>query len=193
MNLVINARDALADAGRIVVRTESVKVRAGELLDRLDMAMEPGEYAALSVEDTGRGIPPEHLQRIFEPFYTTKQIGRGTGLGLATVEGIVSQSGGYIQVSSAVDQGTRIRILLPLAAAPEPAPPDPASGRAAGRRTGERILVVDDEELVRSVVTRALQAEGYEVVKAGDGKEAIDCLERDSGSIDLVITDVVMR
>jgi two-component system cell cycle sensor histidine kinase/response regulator CckA len=192
MNLVINARDALSDGGRILVRTDTLEVSPGQLLDRGGLPIEPGAYAELVVQDTGSGIAPEHLPRIFEPFYTTKQIGRGTGLGLATVEGIVSQSGGHIQVESAVDQGTSIRILLPLTRAPEPSAPGTSPAQGARQHSGRRVLVVDDEELVRSVVARALQGEGYDVVKARDGKEAIDCLEQVGGSIDLVIADVVM-
>ncbi len=192
MNLVINARDALPDEGRIMVRTETLEVSPGQLLDRSGLPIEPGAYAELVVQDTGIGIAPEHLPRIFEPFYTTKQIGRGTGLGLATVAGIVSQSGGHIQVESAVDRGTSIRILLPLTRPPEPSAPVESPVRGMRPHTGRRVLVVDDEELVRSVVARALLGEGYDVVKARDGKEAIDCLEQVGGSIDLIIADVVM-
>jgi two-component system cell cycle sensor histidine kinase/response regulator CckA len=192
MNLVINARDAIGRGGRIVVRTDTLEVRPGQLADRIGSAIEAGAYAELAVEDTGEGIQPHQLARIFDPFYTTKEVGQGTGLGLATVEGIVTQSGGHIQVESVVDQGTTIRILLPLSLPPEAtiaAPSLAAPGRFPSRK---RVLVVDDEELVRSVVARTLQEAGYEVIKARDGREAIDCLEQVGGSIDLVLADVVM-
>lgn len=192
MNLVINARDALTDGGRITVRWDSVDINAGEVWDRVGAPVEPGSYAELVVQDTGRGIAAEHLPRIFEPFYTTKQIGRGTGLGLATVEGIVAQSGGHIQVDSAIDRGTSIRILLPITESVDlrsatGTPNAPTRTRAEGH-----LLVVDDEDLVRAVVTRALEEEGYQVMKARDGREALAILEQAKPPIDLVIADIVM-
>ena len=192
MNLVINARDALVGGGQILVRTASVDVEPGEVWDRLGVPVEPGSYAELVVQDTGQGIAPEHLPRIFEPFYTTKQIGRGTGLGLATVEGIVSQSGGHIQVESAVDRGTSIRVLLPFSDSSEPRPTHAPPAAASRPRAEGRLLVVDDEDLVRAVVARVLEEEGYEVMKARNGREAIACLEKANGSINLVIADIVM-
>jgi two-component system cell cycle sensor histidine kinase/response regulator CckA len=145
----------------------------------------------LAVTDTGQGISPQHLPHIFEPFYTTKAVGLGTGLGLATVEGIVSQSAGHIQVDSKVGKGTTIRILLPLTSEPTPAVPAGTATARRGRSRG-RILVVDDEDAVRVVVSRTLQAEGYEVFGARDGKEALRMLDEIGGAIDLVITDLVM-
>jgi PAS domain S-box-containing protein len=193
MNLVINARDALTDGGHITVRSGSVDINAGQVWDRLGVLVESGSYAELVVQDTGRGIAPEHLPHIFEPFYTTKQIGRGTGLGLATVEGIVTQSGGHIQVDSAIDRGTSIRILLPITESVDrrqsarATPLTPTRPRAEGR-----LLVVDDEDLVREVVARALEEEGYQVMRARDGREAIACLEQARPPIDLVIANIVM-
>ena len=192
MNLVINARDAIPDGGRIVMGTETLELSPGQMADRLGAPIEPGAYAELRVVDTGEGIPPQHLPRVFEPFYTTKAIGRGTGLGSATVEGIVSQSGGHILVESEVDRGTTIRILLPLTTPPELAPMPDSSASAARRLFGKRLLVVEDEELVRSVVSRTLQEEGYQVLTARNGQEAIDCIEQGGGLIDLVIADIVM-
>lgn len=192
MNLVINARDAMPQGGRIAIRTDTLEASPGQLLDRLGNTIDAGAYAELTVEDSGCGIAAEHLSRIFELFYTTKEIGRGTGLGLATVEGIVSQSGGHIQLDSTIDRGTTFRILLPLTLPPEAAgtaDPNALPGQMASRK---RLLVVDDEDLVRSVVSRTLQEAGYEVVKARDGREALECLELVGGSIDLVVLDVVM-
>ncbi len=191
LNLVINARDAMPAGGRLVVRTETLEVSPQHLFDRLGLPVEPGAYAGLAVIDTGAGIAPEHLPHIFEPFYTTKEVGRGTGLGLATVEGIVSQSGGHIQVESTIDGGTSITILLPLTAEPEPHPLEGRHDAAPARRRA-RILVVDDENAVRTVVSRTLQAEGYDLLGARHGKEALHYLEQVGGSIDLVVTDLVM-
>jgi PAS domain S-box-containing protein len=191
LNLVINARDAMPDGGRIMLRTTTLEVSPGHVLDRLSIPVEAGAYAQLEVTDSGKGISPDHLPRIFEPFYTTKEVGRGTGLGLATVEGIVAQSGGHIQVESTVGHGTTIRILLPLTAEPmfKPSPGDPLRRRPASRG---RILVVEDEDPVRAIVTRTLQAEGYEVLGAREGREALEQLEEIGGAVNLVLTDLVM-
>ncbi len=191
LNLVINARDAMPAGGQLFIRTETLEVSPGQVFDRAGVPVEPGAYAELTVSDAGQGIRPEHLPHIFEPFYTTKEVGQGTGLGLATVEGIVSQSGGHIQVASAVGRGTTFRILLPLTPEPVPTlgPGFPDSARARSRM---RLLVVDDEDSVRGVVARMLQGEGYEVLGARDGAEALNYLEQVGGSVDLVITDLVM-
>lgn len=190
LNLAINARDAMPKGGQLWLRTNTLEVGFNQLHDRTGLLVEPGAYAQLVVADTGEGIAPEHLARIFEPFYTTKDIGYGTGLGLATVEGIVSQSGGYLQVVSAVGQGTSFTILLPLS--PAPIGTDP--GTPAIREVGSpgRILLVDDDAQVRGVIARLLRSEGHEVVEAAHGREALECMEQAGGGIDLVVTDVVM-
>jgi two-component system cell cycle sensor histidine kinase/response regulator CckA len=191
LNLVINARDAMPAGGRIIVRTTTVEVSPGHLFDRLKTSVEAGAYAELAVSDTGEGIAPEHLPHIFEPFYTTKEVGLGTGLGLATVEGIVAQSGGRIQVDSVVGRGTTIRLLIPLGNEPmEKSGPEQQIRREAHSR--ERILVVEDEGAVRAIVTRTLQGDGYEVLGARDGREALKLLEEVAGAVSLVITDIVM-
>jgi PAS domain S-box-containing protein len=191
LNLVINARDATPGGGRIELRTETLEVSPGQVFDKGKSAVEPGAYAELAVIDSGEGIPPQHLPRIFDPFYTTKTTGLGTGLGLATVEGIVTQSGGLIQVHSTVGKGTTIKVLFPLTAAPAPVSRTRAPVTSRGKSRG-RILVVDDEDSVRAVVARTLQAEGYEVLEAREGHEALRELEEIGGAADLVITDVVM-
>jgi two-component system cell cycle sensor histidine kinase/response regulator CckA len=191
LNLVINARDAMPGGGRIDLRTETLEVSPGHLFDRLQSVVEPGAYAELAVVDSGQGIPPEDLPHIFEPFYTTKAVGVGTGLGLATVEGIVAQSGGYIRVQSRVGRGTTIRILLPLTAEPAPASPAGVRPQSRGRSRG-RILVVDDEDGIRAIVARTLQAEGYEVLVAREGQEAMRELDEIGGAVDLVLADLVM-
>jgi PAS domain S-box-containing protein len=189
MNLAINARDAMAQAGclSVAVATEEVSAeRAAEL--GIPAA---GRYARLVVSDNGMGIAPEDLPHIFEPFFTTKDVGEGTGLGLATVHGIVAQSQGHVSVTSRVGEGTEFTVLLPLA--------EPAAGSAAARSVrsdagarGVRILVVDDEAGVREVMQRGLSAEGYGVLLAGDGREALAEVERAGGAVDLVLSDVAM-
>jgi PAS domain S-box-containing protein len=191
LNLVINARDAMAGGGRILIRSTTVEVSPGHTFDRLKTKVEPGAYAELAVTDTGKGIAPEHLPHIFEPFYTTKEVGLGTGLGLATVEGIVAQSGGYIQLDSSAGRGTTIRILLPLTAEPTVKPSTGGPPRKTAATRG-RILVVEDEDPVRTVVMRTLQASGYEVLGARDGHEALRELEEIGGAINLVLSDIVM-
>ena len=190
LNLVINARDAMPSGGRLVLRTETLEVAPHDVFNRVGTPVEPGAFAELTVIDSGAGIAPEHLPHIFEPFYTTKAVGQGTGLGLATVEGIVSQSGGHIQVESRIGEGTTIRILLPLTAEPEPRPLEGSPDAVPARRRA-RILVVDDEDAVRLVVSRTLQAEGYDLLGARHGKEALYYIEQVGGSIDLVLTDLV--
>jgi len=191
LNLVINARDAMPGGKAIELRTETLEVSPGHLLDKSQSPVEPGAYAQLAVIDSGQGIRPEQLPHIFEPFYTTKDVGVGTGLGLATVDGIVSQSGGHIQVKSALGKGTTIKILLPLTGEPAPASPTGPPDRSRGRSRG-RILVVDDEDSVRAIVGRTLQAEGYEVLSAREGREALRELEEIGGAVDLVLADLVM-
>jgi CheY-like chemotaxis protein len=154
--------------------------------------VDAGAYAALSVTDTGRGIPPEHMPHIFEPFYTTKEVGVGTGLGLATVEGVVAQSGGRIQVDSKVNRGTTITVLLPLTSEPVIHPRSAGYRPRPNSRSLGRVLVVEDEDAVRTVVMRTLQAEGYEVLGAREGGEALRELEEVGGAVNLVLTDIVM-
>jgi two-component system, cell cycle sensor histidine kinase and response regulator CckA len=192
MNLVINARDAMLDGGAIIIDIDTIEVAPDQLLDRLKVPVEPGAYAILRVTDQGKGIAASEINRIFEPFYTTKEVGRGTGLGLATVEGIVSQSGGYIQVDSTLDQGTTFTILLPLTGSEPSKRMRPAAPVDAGRSWKGRILVVDDDEHVRTVISRLLQMEGYEVIVAGNGREALDLIDQMGGGFDLVISDIIM-
>jgi PAS domain S-box-containing protein len=190
MNLVTNARDAMPTGGAIKLRTGSRKIADESVLDLSRAPLPRGDYVLLEVKDHGMGISPHDLAHLFEPFFTTKDVGQGTGLGLATVEGIVSQSRGHIQIDTAVGAGSTFRIFLPLSAAPadnqassrSPAP-DPAAV--------ERILVVDDDENVRTVVSRLLELEGYDVIQAANGAEALNHLEQNE-AVELVITDVVM-
>jgi two-component system cell cycle sensor histidine kinase/response regulator CckA len=190
MNLTINARDALPNGGRVVFRTRVREVKE----DRPDFTgsiITAGRYVELQVADSGTGISPEHLSRIFEPFFTTKPVGKGTGLGLATVHGIVAQSRGHIKVESRLGQGTSFTILLPAA---EDSGEIEVGSPPAGARNAPSgcILVVEDEDVVRQVIVRILQETGYQTVEARHGLEALDILNRDFASITLVLTDLIM-
>lgn len=189
VNLIANARDAIQDGGAIKIRTENRTVtpsEAGQAPGRT-----AGRFVVLTVADTGSGMSEEVRGKIFEPFYTTKGPSQGTGLGLATVHGIVTQLGGAIEVESAVGRGTVFRILLPRMDAPvdrvAPAETPAPSGRGAAR-----ILVVDDDELVRAAVARTLRAAGHGVTEAADGAEALELSSRTPAPFDLVVTDLVM-
>ncbi|HEX6645531.1 MAG TPA: PAS domain S-box protein [Gemmatimonadales bacterium] len=190
MNLAINARDAMPDGGEILIRTgmRTLSLAHAEALREFEVS--PGEYAVLTVSDSGTGIDEGDLPQIFEPFFTTKGIGEGTGLGLATVQGIVVQSQGAIEVQSTIGQGTTFTIYLP--SAPPPAPVEPARARGDGDAAVEgRILVVDDEDLVREVAARSLEQAGFLVQRARHGREALHLIESALG-FDLVVSDVVM-
>ena len=188
MNLAVNARDAMPRGGRLAIGIDEVVLDARDANRPVDAAS--GAYIVLTVTDTGSGIAQEHLPHIFEPFYTTKPQGRGTGLGLATVYGIVRQAGGHIRLSSAVDRGTEVAIYLPrVAEAPTATAAGPADVLVGG---GETLLLVEDEPSVRSVAARVLTRAGYDVLQACDGAEALEVYERAGEGIALVITDVVM-
>jgi two-component system, cell cycle sensor histidine kinase and response regulator CckA len=155
-----------------------------------------GDQALIEVADDGPGIPPEVMDKIFDPFFTTKPVGEGTGLGLATVYGIVKQSDGWIAVHSKPGQGAAFRIFLPIhvpaaGAAPAPAPVK-AKPVARDLSGAGKILFVEDEDAVRGVAAKLLRARGYEVIEAGSGEEALELAELHKGEIDLMISDVVM-
>ncbi|MDZ7904808.1 MAG: ATP-binding protein [Cypionkella sp.] len=189
VNLVLNARDAMAQGGTISLTTHAVHL--AQHLQR-DRAIVPaGDYAKISISDTGTGMPSEILHKIFEPFFTTKKAGEGTGLGLSTAYGIVKQSGGFIFVDSKLDEGTTFTLYFPIHNRPvgeAAAPPKPVS-----IRQGEGVvLLVEDEAPVRAFAARALRLRGYTVLEAATGEEALDSL-RDSGvQVDLFISDVIM-
>jgi PAS domain S-box-containing protein len=188
LNLVVNARDAIAGAnGRIVMQTRETEAARGD--ERLEVALPPGRYAVMVVSDSGAGMTEEVRQRVFEPFFTTKEPGTGTGLGLSTVYGIVKQSVGFIFVDSAPCAGTEIRVYLPLletAASPAKASPQPLPSGT------ETVLLIEDEEAVRSLTRRVLTRNGYTVVGARDGAEALALARREGAAFDLAISDVVM-
>jgi two-component system cell cycle sensor histidine kinase/response regulator CckA len=191
MNLVINARDAMPRGGQLVIRTGTCDVRGRELDSVARGPVLPGDYALLTVQDSGAGIAKEDLTRIFEAFFTTKPVGEGTGLGLATVEGILSQSKGHIWAESEGQRGATFHVLLPLTAPPVETTSVTTAAPLRGQRRG-RLLVVDDEAMVREVIVRTLANHGYEVHQAVDGEDALAQLRELKTPIDLVVSDVVM-
>jgi signal transduction histidine kinase/ActR/RegA family two-component response regulator len=188
MNLAVNARDAMAGGGTLRVETTNLLVESHRVA--LQPGIAPGEYVRLFVQDTGSGMSAEVKERIFEPFFTTKGPGKGSGLGLATVFGIVKQSGGFIRVESEVGHGTAFEICLPRTL-DAPLSPQPPSSTSAARGT-ERILLVEDDSSVREVTSRALRAGGYEVLVVRNSAEAPGVVARELGPLHLLITDVVM-
>jgi CheY-like chemotaxis protein len=188
MNLVVNARDAMPEGGRLVVRTAVVEIDI-EYASRHSQAL-LGRYVRLSVADTGLGMNPDTLSHIFEPFFTTKEVGKGTGLGLATVYGIVAQQRGWIEVASELGKGTTFDLFLP--GSEEGVETLNVPVRADLRGGDETILVVEDERAVRDVITNTLRCRGYEVLEAADGQEALDIWAQKSSEVDLLLTDIVM-
>jgi two-component system cell cycle sensor histidine kinase/response regulator CckA len=191
MNLSVNGRDAMPHGGTLRLRTSNVRVDAVVEHERPGLA--PGEYVMLTVEDTGTGIDATILPHLFEPFFTTKGPNKGTGLGLATVYGIVKQSGGYVYVDSVVGRGTRFSVYLPRHhSANDDAP---AQAAQTPPRGSETILLVEDDGIVRPAVRRMLEQQGYTVHEAADGSQALRLAasaDARGERMDLVLTDVVM-
>jgi two-component system cell cycle sensor histidine kinase/response regulator CckA len=193
VSLALNARDAMPQGGRLVVATARYVVDENRATEFAGLVVPKGSYLRLSITDTGVGIPPEVLPRVFEPFFTTKPVGRGTGLGLASAYGIVKGSGGFIWVESEVGRGTTFMIDLPeVAPVPGDSPATTAATPPAPALTGDAVLIVEDEEMVRAWVARVLRALGYTVLEAGDGVEALGILEAHGTPVALVLSDVVM-
>jgi signal transduction histidine kinase/CheY-like chemotaxis protein len=189
LNLVVNSRDAMPNGGAITVRPRMVDMDAAEAAKRSPMTA--GHYALLSVTDTGHGMDEETKTHIFEPFFTTKGIGKGTGLGLATVYGVVKQSGGFIWVESAVEKGTTFEIYFP-AVQEKVAPSDDETKPRAAQRGSETIMVVEDEPGVRELTCEFLKVSGYSVVEAKDGIDALEIAAKHTQPIHLVLSDMVM-
>ncbi len=192
INLVVNARDAMPGGGTVTIKTGNESINAASSFGTA--IMPPGDYVVIEVADTGIGMSKEIQSKIFDPFFTTKPVGQGTGLGLATVYGIVKQSGGFITVESEVGHGTSFRIYLPRQRVDAAAPAEAVAPAAPARDvTGQdTILLVEDEEAVRSFAARALRMRGYNVLEAGGGEEALEIVTSGAQEIHLLITDVVM-
>jgi PAS domain S-box-containing protein len=187
VNIAVNARDAMPNGGTLTLSVDDREI--DDAFTRIHAGMRAGSYVRIEFRDVGTGMPPNVLARAFEPFFTTKPVGRGTGLGLSTVYGIVKQAGGYVSIESAQGKGTTVTVFLPRAPANDQAVADraPDSRRAAGR-----ILVVEDEESLRRMLSSLLVRNGYEVTVAGSGEEAIQLARETTAPHDLVLTDVVM-
>jgi CheY-like chemotaxis protein len=189
MNLAVNARDAMPRGGTLTVATANADL--GDAFARTHPGATPGQYVMLSVSDTGTGMSEHTLMHLFEPFFTTKEPGKGTGLGLSMVYGFVKQSGGYITVDSKLGEGTIFQIYLPRVDSVEEVPAAEAISqtRAVGSGT---ILLVEDEDAVRSLVETILTADGYKILVANSPVQAVDICGSFPGTIDVLLTDVVM-
>jgi two-component system cell cycle sensor histidine kinase/response regulator CckA len=192
INLAVNARDAMTGGGKLTIQTQNV--RTHEPMQRGADVMPPGNYVMIEIADTGTGIPKDILDRIFEPFFSTKEVGSGTGLGLSTVYGIVRQTGGFVFVESEAGRGATFRVYLP-----EHTQPVEAAQRVAGTDDDRRdltgigtVLLVEDEDAVRLFSARALRNKGYKVLEARSGEAALEIVNEHLNDIDLVISDVVM-
>ncbi len=210
VNLAVNARDAMPEGGRLTLRTSNISAKESDRFHA--KGMPAADYVLVEVADTGTGIPEAIRDKIFDPFFSTKEVGKGTGLGLSTVYGIIKQTGGFVYVDSVVHEGTTFRIFLPrhVASAQEAAAEraieteapaiaqtlaaaDQVKRAASADLTGEgTILLVEDEEGLRALNARGLASRGYTVLEAGNGVEAIDVLEKSDRPVDLVVSDVVM-
>jgi PAS domain S-box-containing protein len=191
VNLAVNARDAMPRGGKFILETGAV--RFDEAFADQHQAMPAGKYVQLAVSDTGTGMDEATISRIFEPFFTTKEVGKGTGLGLATVYGIVKQSAGHILVYSEPGHGTTFKIYLPSADHKVGVGSKSEPETISPKRQGITILLVEDDEIMRSLTKQLLQEHGYTVVEANDGKSALELVQSHTAPIDLLLTDVVMR
>jgi len=191
VNLAVNARDAMPRGGKFILETSAV--RFDETFSEQEQAVPAGKYIVLAVSDTGTGMDEATGSRIFEPFFTTKEAGKGTGLGLATVYGIVKQSSGHILVYSELGHGTTFKIYLPSAEHKIGLGAKPEAEEVSPRRQATTILLVEDDEIMRSLTRKLLQEHGYTVVEADDGKTALEWAESHPEPISLLLTDVMMR
>jgi CheY-like chemotaxis protein len=191
VNLAVNARDAMPEGGRLTLELDAVQITPENLA--IHPCGREGRFVRLTMHDTGQGIEPKMLSQIFQPFFTTKEVGKGSGLGLATVYGIVEQHNGWIEVESTPGEGSLFTIFLPAQDGPEPKPevtqPLPTSSASAGSET---ILLVEDEPLARQKITHSLESTGYRVLAAESGPGALAIWSGHAGDIDLLLSDLVM-
>jgi two-component system, cell cycle sensor histidine kinase and response regulator CckA len=190
MNLAVNARDAMPRGGELTISTSLVQIN--EAYVKLHTGASTGDFVCLQVKDNGSGMDAATIKRIFEPFFTTKGAGKGTGLGLATVYGIVRQHSGWIEVNSRVGQGTAFKIFFPADTRPPEEHTQIFLPTTQVRGGGETILVVEDEPVLRDLAQLILQDCGYRVVQAGSGVEALTVWQKHQGAIDLLLTDMIM-
>jgi len=194
INLALNARDAMPGGGTISISTGLEVISEADARQHTDALV--GRFLCLTVKDEGCGIPPEMMNRIFDPFFTTKEIGKGTGLGLPTVQSLVRQHGGWIEVASEIGRGSTFKVFFPAVEdtlpAQEPSVPAALPEPAPVCGSGEVVLLVEDEPVVREMARATLEDGGYQVLEAGDGREALIIWDRSAGEIDLVVTDMVM-
>jgi PAS domain S-box-containing protein len=191
LNLAVNARDAMPNGGKFILETS--KVKTDEIFGQMNKPLSVGNYVMLAVSDTGVGMDPGTVSRIFEPFFTTKEVGKGTGLGLAMVYGIVQQAGGHIWVYSEPRRGTTFKIYLPSAEHKLGTEAKMEEEAPTLRREGFTVLLVEDDELMRQLTRQLLEEQGYQILEAKDGQDALAIASSHSGRIDVLLTDVVMR
>jgi two-component system, cell cycle sensor histidine kinase and response regulator CckA len=192
INLAFNARDAMAGGGILRLVTESRRLDESDGERLIGIPIRSGQYALISVVDTGHGMDPPTIQQVFEPFFTTKPAGSGTGLGLATVYGVVKQSGGYVWVESSVGSGTTVTVCLPKSAVEVEGPGEGSVGQGPLECRPGTVLVIEDEDGVRDLVHRVLQDQGHQVLAAADGDGALALLENKERALDLVLSDIIV-
>jgi CheY-like chemotaxis protein len=189
VNLVVNARDAMPDGGTLTVTAENATIDEDWCHGRKDLT--PGTYVSLSISDTGAGMTKEVLARALEPFFTTKPLGQGTGLGLSMVYGFILQSGGHMTLYSEPGQGTTVTLYLPKLETESPTAPAPETSDAPAAAAGEVVLLVEDNEMVRDLQVQSLRKIGYQTLEAEDGPACLDII-RSSAHVDLMLTDIVL-
>jgi two-component system cell cycle sensor histidine kinase/response regulator CckA len=200
VNMVLNAKDAMPEGGDLSIRTGRLDIRSfdtsgmvGEIRREIEEGFPPGSYACIEIEDTGHGMSESVMERLFEPFFTTKEFGKGSGLGLSTAYGIIRQLGGYMQVFSEVGRGSVFKVILPLSkdAAPEGTAAQSAkTGQPDGK--GRVILLVEDEDVVRRLLSKVLMDQGYKVIEATDGEDALRKIPAQGEDLALIVTDLIM-
>ena len=190
LNIAVNARDAMPRGGKLILETSTQDFDAA--LAERHPPLKPGRYVVLAISDTGIGMDAVTMSKIFDPFFTTKEVGRGTGLGLATVYGIVTHAGGHVLVYSEPNRGTTFKVYLPAADHKLDSAQQSEVQILPPRAQGRTVLLVEDDNLMRSVTKQMLEDHGYKVLEAEDGKSALERL-RANGAVDVTLTDVVMR